>query len=236
MEFKNEMQLDMICLFPNPPDYLLWQANRHCRYKRNNMGHTQGCGCVCMWVCAGGQGYLARPTTNTLGGGFQTEAKCAIPLWFLLPLLMQLPTLRTVRSVIAVKCREHPSWKEPGGRERWAVGAFLQCSCSWERLWPFLRREGRAQGVLGGWWGHLLHSSEHPVLLSWMAGKGDDPKSLAGKRELAFPVLTASRCASASWMLGPMPYREHQTWGKMLHVRKLNVQNTSLELWFFICV
>lgn len=76
------------------------------------------CVCVCVRVCwESGWGGLDRPTTNMLGGGFQTEAKCEFPLWFLLPVLMQLPTLKTLRSVIAVKCREQQSRKELGERD-----------------------------------------------------------------------------------------------------------------------
>lgn len=76
-----------------------------------------------VWVCL----YMCAHVCWGSRGGCTAYHKCAWrclsnrgkmwdPLCFPLPVLMQLPTLKTALSVTAVQCREHQSWKELGDR------------------------------------------------------------------------------------------------------------------------
>lgn len=75
------------------------------------------CMCACASVLGVGLGGTGQAYHKYAGRGLSNRGKMWAPLWFLLPVLMQLPTLKTLRPVIAVKCREQQSWKELGERD-----------------------------------------------------------------------------------------------------------------------
>lgn len=201
MKFKKEMQLGMISLFPNPPDFLLWQANRHCRYKRNDTGHAQSCACV-LGVGVGGTGQAYHKYS---GRGLSNRGKMWAPP--LVPATSAYAAAYAEDSAVCNSCKMQGAaeLKGAGGerRERWVCSRSALAS---ESGCGSFKKEDAQQGRRERLWAGgavCCVALSIPVLLSWTAG--EDPKSLPGKRETTFPVLTASRCASVSWMLGPMP-------------------------------